>query len=199
MKILIATGNIGKYKEIMEVLDGLPIEFLGLQDFNLKNDVEETGTTHEENAFLKAEYFFQQTGIPTIAEDSGLEVSALKGELGVTTRRWGAGENATDEEWLQHFLQRMENESDRSAVFSCVAAFVDGNTKKSFYGESRGLLAKEPMCEIPKGIPVSALFIPEGKDTVFAAMTKDEKNTVSHRGAAIKQLKNFLIKKYSKN
>ncbi len=192
MKILIATGNIGKYNEIMEVLGDIPLSFVTLEDLQLKNDVEETGITHEENAFIKAEYFHEKTGLPTIAEDSGLEVAALKGELGVTTRRWGAGEHATDEEWLEHFLKRMKKESDRAATFSCVAAFIDKNTRESFHGESRGILTKKPMCPIPKGIPISALFIPEGKTQVFAAMSKEEKNSVSHRGTAMQQLRKYL-------
>ncbi len=191
-KILIATGNQGKFREIMEVLGDLPIEFVTLADLGLVNNVEETGDTYEENAYLKAEAFFAQTGIPTIAEDSGLEVTALRGELGVKTRRWGAGENASDKEWLDFFLRCMETEADRSATFHCVAAFVDGDTRQSFHGSTPGILTKEPQCDIPHGIPVSALFIPEGHSLVYAAMSPTEKNQVSHRGKAMHQLKEFL-------
>jgi len=193
-KILIATGNSGKFKEMMEVLGDIPVQFVSLKDLGFSNDVEESGKTYKENAFLKADYFHKKTGLPTIAEDSGLEVSVLKGELGVTTRRWGVGESASDEEWLGHFLKRMEPESDRSACFYCTAVFVSDDERKSFVGESRGVLAKEPMCEIPKGIPVSALFIPEGKNKAFACMDQHEKNSVSHRGTAMKQLKEFLLR-----
>lgn len=192
MKILIATGNTGKFKEIMEVLSDLPHEFVSLKDLGMNNDVEESGSTYEENAFLKADHFFQKTGIPTIAEDSGLEVSALKGELGVKTRRWGAGEKASDEEWLEYFLNRMESEEDRSAKFICCAVFVLENTRRVFHGESRGVLSEKPLCSVPHGIPVSALFIPVGKDTAFACMSKEEKNSVSHRGNAMRQLREFL-------
>jgi XTP/dITP diphosphohydrolase len=195
MKILIATGNAGKFKEMMEVLSALPHEFVSLKDLGLENDVEETGSTYEENAFLKADYFFRHTGLPTIAEDSGLEVSALKGELGVKTRRWGAGEEASDQEWLEYFLERMQSEKDRSAKFLCCAVFVDSHAREIFQGESRGVLSEKPLCPIPHGIPVSALFIPEGKDTVFACMSQHEKNSVSHRGTAMKKLKEFLEKK----
>ncbi len=193
--ILIATGNKGKYKEMMEVLGDLPFDFVTLADLELENDVAETGETYEANAFLKAEAFFRQTGLPTIAEDSGIEVAALSGELGVKTRRWGAGEKASDEEWLDFFLRRMETESDRSATFHCVAAFVDGDTRTSFHGSTLGILTKEPQCEIPHGIPVSALFIPTGHTKVYAAMSPTEKNQVSHRGKAMHQLKEFLLDK----
>ncbi len=192
-QILIATGNKGKYKEMMEVLGDLPFEFITLDDLDLVNDVEEHGLTYEENAFIKAEAFFKKTGLPTIAEDSGLEVAALVGELGVKTRRWGAGEHATDKKWLDFFCNRMENEVDRSATFHCVAAFVEGATHKAFHGSTPGALTKEPQCEVPHGIPVSALFIPEGHNHVYAAMSHEEKNQVSHRGKAMHQLKEFLI------
>jgi len=195
-KILIATGNVGKYREILEVLGDLPIQFLSLADLNLKNDVAETGETFAENALLKAKTFFEKTKIPTIGEDSGLSVAALAGELGVKTRRWGAGENATDAEWLDFFLKRMAREKNREATFSCAAAFFDGEKSEIFCGETRGKLADAPQCEIPAGIPVSALFVPDGFSKVFAAMSPAEKNAVSHRGKAIFQLKTFLEKNF---
>lgn len=192
-KILLATGNMGKVKEMREVLDTLPVELVTLADLGLKNEVEETATTYEENAFQKADFFFQKTGLPVIAEDSGLEVSALPGELGIKTRRWGAGEQASDEEWLDYFLNRMEAEEDRSATFLCTAVFVaERGIRSVFTGATKGTLTKEPQCPIPKGIPVSALFIPEGKTNVYAAMPPHEKNEVSHRGKAMEALRQFL-------
>ncbi|QQS59119.1 non-canonical purine NTP pyrophosphatase [Candidatus Peregrinibacteria bacterium] len=192
-RILIATGNSGKVREMREVIGDLPAEFITLADLGFTNNVEETGTTYEENAFQKADFFFQKTGFPVIAEDSGLEVSALSGELGVQTRRWGAGEQASDAEWMEHFLKRMEGENDRSATFFCTAVFVaEGNIRSVFTGETKGILAHSPQCLPPKGIPVSALFIPEGKTKVYATMSPEEKNAVSHRGKAMQALKQFL-------
>lgn len=193
-RVLIATGNAGKLREMLEVLDELPIEFVSLCDLKLKNEVEESGSTYKENAFLKADFFHELTGMPVIAEDSGLEVSALTGELGIKTRRWGAGENATDEEWLAYFLNRMETENDRRAVFNCAAAFVSDSAREIFIGKTHGLLTRTPECPIPHGVPASAIFIPEGKAKVFAAMTPSEKNAVSHRGKAMHTLKAFLEK-----
>ncbi|MFA6436577.1 MAG: non-canonical purine NTP pyrophosphatase, partial [Candidatus Gracilibacteria bacterium] len=96
---LIATANLGKFKEIATALESLPYRFLSLKDLGFEGQqVEETGTTHEENARLKAEFFYQKTGVLTLGEDSGLEVEALQGELGLHTRRFGAGEKASDEE-----------------------------------------------------------------------------------------------------
>lgn len=197
-KILIATGNEGKAGEMLEVLSDLPFEFVTLKELGIQNDVEETGLTHEENALLKARYFFEKSGgLPTIGEDSGISVNALSGELGIYTRRWGVGEKASDEEWLAYFLERMQEEQDRSASFFCAAAFIDNNEEKIFTGQTVGVLTKTPQCVIPKGIPVSALFVPEGADKVYACLSKHEKNAISHRGKAMHQLKNFLENYFS--
>lgn len=194
-RILIATGNAGKQKEMLEVLGDLPAEFVSLADLGLKNTVDESGGTYLENAYLKADHFFRMTGLPTIAEDSGLEVNALRGELGIKTRRWGAGENATDAEWLAFFLNRLQTVTDRGAAFHCTAVVVAPGLRESFVGTTSGQLATEPRSEIPHGIPVSAVFVPDGHALVYAAMSPAEKNAVSHRGKAMHQLKAFLRQK----
>ncbi len=84
----------------MEVLEDLPFKFVSLNDEHITEDVEENGETYEENAIIKAEFFGRLTSLPTIADDSGILVDALEGELGVKTRRWGAGAQASDDEWL---------------------------------------------------------------------------------------------------
>lgn len=191
-KILIATGNRGKAKEMLEVLTTIPCEFITLADLNLKNDAVEDGITHEENALKKAWHFYKKTGLPTIGEDSGIEVEVLKNELGIHTRRWGAGENASDEEWLDYFLKRLENEKNRNAKFTCTAAFVFENTQELFTGETKGYLEKEPKCNLPHGIPISAIFVPEGEKDVYANLSINGKNKVSHRGKAMHQLKDYI-------
>ena len=191
-KILIATGNRGKAKEMLEVLSDLPCEFLTLADLDLENDAIEDGITHEENALIKAHHFYDKIGLPTIGEDSGISVDALSGELGIHTRRWGAGENASDEEWLEYFLKRLEKEEDRRASFFCASAFVFNNTEVVFVGETKGRLTKKPMCALPHGIPISALFVPDGESKVYAMLSNEEKNKISHRGKAMHQLKAYL-------
>lgn len=191
-KILIATGNKGKAKEMLEVLSSLPCEFVTLADLNFENDAEEDGVTHEENALKKAYHFYKKTGLPTIGEDSGISVEALKNELGIHTRRWGAGENASDEEWLDYFLKRLESEQNRNAKFTCVAGFVYKDTEELFKGETKGYLEKEPKCELPHGIPISALFVPDGEEKVYANLSVNEKNKISHRGKAMHQLKDYI-------
>lgn len=195
MKLLIATGNEGKFLEIQKFLENIDnLELLSLQDLKISgNDLEETGDTFEENAFQKAEYFFKKTGIPTLADDSGIQIDALKGELGVKTRRWGAGENASDQEWMDFFLNRMKNEKNRNARFFCsICLYFSTNNYHIFSGKSEGQVVQKSSVPLQKGIPLSSYFVPEGKNEVFSFLTKDEKSEISHRGRAMKQVEKFL-------
>lgn len=192
-KILVATHNHGKFRELMEVLHDLPFEFVSLEDESIFEDVEENGETFEANAIIKAEFFAELSGLPTIADDSGLHVDALAGELGVKTRRWGAGPNASDKEWLDYFLDRMATERNRKAEFVSVVAFAFNNNETlTFRGECLGQILDKPSTEIEKGIPLSSVFLPDGKDKVYSAMNKNEKNEISHRGLAIKKCHAYL-------
>lgn len=196
-KILVATHNFGKFKELMEVLDDLPFKFVSLNDEKIVEDVEEHGETFEENAILKAEFFSRLTGLPTIADDSGIHVDALNGELGVKTRRWGAGPKATDEEWLAHFLDKMAKKKNRRAEFvACIAFAHLHNETMTFRGECVGQILDSPQTAIEHGIPLSSVFLPEGKDKVYSAMSKNEKNEISHRGLAIRKCYDYLLKHF---
>jgi XTP/dITP diphosphohydrolase len=215
-QLLIATKNSGKFGEICEVLAGPNLKLLSLKDVGLDDEVEETGETHEANAILKAQYFFKKTGLPTLGEDSGIYVDAFHGELGVKTRRWeGLGE-ATDEEWIDYFLRKMEAvpESERGAKFVCCAAVIlsaplnvipakagicidpclrrDDNLTKIFLGETAGTITRELEAPLIPGIPISSCFRPNGISKVYAALSPREKNAVSHRGKAMHAVKAFL-------
>lgn len=193
MKILIATKNRGKFKEIKEVVDSLPHEFVGLWDLGIEEDFFEGEDTFEGNAMGKARFYNQLSGLPTIADDSGIFVEALAGELGVKTRRWGAGEKASDEDWIKFFISRIADEKNRKAKFVCVAAFYKGqNGEAIFRGETNGILTAELMAPITPGIPISSMFIPEGSDKVYSLLKIEEKNKISHRGKAFKQLFDHL-------
>ena len=197
-KVLIATHNKGKFKELMEVLEDLPYKFVSLNDERIEDDVEENGDTYEENAIIKAEFFGRLTGLPTIADDSGIHVDALNRELGVKTRRWGAGEKADDKEWLDFFLARMNNEKNRRAEFISVVAFYQPDQEtKVFRGDCIGNVLQEPQVKLEHGIPLSAVFLPEGKDKVFSALSKNEKNEISHRGKAVKKCHDYLLKHFA--
>lgn len=199
-KLLIATQNIGKFGEIKEVLGSLPLELyhLKLDHFTnvLNNDnFEEYGSTFEENAELKAMHYHEIIGIPTIGEDSGIIVDALKGELGVKTRRWGAGATASDEEWIEHFMKVMKDipTDKRTARFVCAAAFKDGDGEIAmFRGQTEGIITHDLQAPLKPGIPLSSCFKPKGKTKVYAALSEKEKNQVSHRGKAFHELKRYI-------
>jgi XTP/dITP diphosphohydrolase len=194
-KILIATTNAGKFKELMEVLGDLPFKFVSLTDEHIEGDVDETGNTYEDNAILKARHFGVISGLPTIADDSGIHIDALEGELGVKTRRWGAGAKASDQEWLDFFLERMSRESNKRAEFvSAIALWRPEKEPIVFRGECKGIILDKPQVTLEQGIPLSAVFLADGQNKVFSALSKDEKNAISHRGKAIKKCAEYLLK-----
>lgn len=201
MKILIATKNPGKFEEIVSGLASLRafgVEFVRPSDLGIDDEVEEHGVTHGENAVLKASHFFEKTGLATVGEDSGIHVDAFPGELGVTTRRWGGLEKASDEEWIKYFLKQMKKvpEGSRGAKFVCFSAVIlsskDVVTPHIFSGETRGIITKALEAPLKAGIPISSCFRPEGFDKVYAALTNEEKNRISHRGKAMAKLAEFL-------
>ncbi|MCF7917493.1 non-canonical purine NTP pyrophosphatase [Candidatus Gracilibacteria bacterium] len=195
MKILIATGNEGKKKEMLEVFGKLKfVEWLFLKDFPKCNEPAEHGKTFEENALLKARFFGDRFGIPTIGEDSGLILDAYPEKFGVKTRREIMAK--TDVEWLRIFLEMLESQKNRKATFYSSMAHYDPQTKENHIvlGKCVGQITEFPQAPLEKGIPVSAVFIPDGHDLVYSAMSKHEKNSVSHRGRAAHAIVEFLKK-----
>lgn len=192
MDLLIATQNPGKFKEICELLASLPVNFVSLEGLDIVDAFPEHGESFEENALGKARFYSEKSGLATVADDSGIYVEALEGDLGLKTRRWGVGEQASDEEWLDYFLKRMEQEKNRRARFVCAAAYVGPLGQRVFSGESQGTLLKNPQVPVKPGIPLSSVFLPEGYDKVYAALSDAEKNQVSHRGRAFSQVLHFL-------
>jgi len=194
-KVLVATSNQGKFREMMEVLGTLPYEFVRLDDVGLAGDCHENADTFEGNALIKARYYREKSGLVTIAEDSGILVEALEGELGIKTRRWGAGEKASDQEWIQYFLKRMTEVpfQKRGAKFVCCSAIIDheGN-EHLFRGETSGVITMGLEAPVYAGLPLSSCFKPVGFDKVYSALTVEEKNIVSHRGKAMKQVHDWF-------
>lgn len=197
MKLLIATRNPGKFEEIRAMLGSLEdqgFEFVSLKELGIEAEFEEIGETFESNALGKARFYAQLSGLPTVSDDSGLRVEALVGELGVKTRRWGAGEQASDQEWLDHFMNRMTCESNRAAEFICVAAYVNEEEERSFFGETKGFITEKIEADVKPGIPLSSVFCPEGYARVYSALSLAEKNRLSHRGKAFEALRLHLQK-----
>ena len=197
MKILIATKNSGKFAEIREMLSGLKAEFVSLDDLKITEDFPEHGESFEENALGKARFYSAlcaQTAAnaAVVADDSGIFVETLGDELGLKTRRWGAGHEASDEEWLAHFMEKMAKEKNRKAKFVCAAAYVNGNEEKIFLGETEGVITESVEAPVKAGIPLSSVFKPDGYEKVFAALSLAEKNELSHRGKAFSKVRDFL-------
>lgn len=193
MHLLIATSNAGKIIEIKESLSGLPIIVKSPIDFGITESPHEHGDTFEANAIEKARFYYKKAKIPTLADDSGIIVEALEKELGVHTRRWGAGPKATDKEWIEFFLERMRHEKNKRAHFVCCLALIDENGQETiFHGTCDGVITQELEAGYLPGLPISGCFKPVGYDRVYSAMSTDQKNAISHRGRAVEAFKNHL-------
>lgn len=194
VQLLIGTQNPGKFTEIAQALADLPFTFLRPNHSLLATHSSlESGATFEANAIAKAEYFGTQSGHATVADDSGIIIEALQDELGVHTRRWGAGPDASDEEWIHFFLDRMRKEHNKRAHFVCLLAFRnrDGHTT-TFEGRCSGVVTDMLEADYLPGLPISACFRPDGFSCVFSALKVDQKNSTSHRGRALALLRDHL-------
>ncbi len=190
-KLLLATRNHGKIVEFRRILDAVApgaIELVGLDAFPDLHDVDETGSTFEENALLKAREMSQATGLPAIADDSGLCIDALNGDPGIFSARW-AGTHGNDQANIEKVLGQLKDVPDeqRGAYFICVAALYlpDGRT---FCQEGRfyGTILHSPVGE--NGFGYDPIFAPEGLDISSAQMSSEEKDAVSHRGKALRAI-----------
>jgi len=195
MRILIATKNQGKLNEIQDFFKNLSdVKFTNLFDEKLNFDVEETGITYQQNALLKAESYHKDSFSFTLADDSGIEIPVINHLLGVKTRRFGAGEDASDQKWLDYFLNFFKDYKgqDRVASFKTVICIYDGQKPIFFEGEVKGMIAEKQLCPIKKGIPLSSVFVPDGFDCAMSELTSDQKNSISHRAKALQKAFNFL-------
>ena len=183
MKIIAATKNKNKLREFGEILKGF--EIISQEEAGIDIDVEETGTTFEENSFLKAKAIYDASGIPAIADDSGLCVDALGGEPGVYSARYG-GEGYDDAGRVQLLLKNMKDIPDekRTARFVCAITMVSDDGVITARGECEGRINHAPVGE--NGFGYDPIFYMEEYDKTTAQMTPDEKNAVSHRGKALR-------------
>ena len=193
-KILVATRNAGKIREISTTLQGVSIEWLSLSSFPELPEVLEDGETFEENALKKARVMALATGIAALADDSGLCVDALNGRPGVLSARY-AGAGASDEEKCSRILREMKDipDASRTARFICVLALVDPvGEEKLFKGVCEGRIVREMRGSA--GFGYDPIFYHPESDRTFAEMDRDAKNRVSHRGEALREFRNYLIK-----
>jgi len=197
-ELLIATGNSGKLKEMVSALGNVPFSIKFLPDCpeGVRRDVEETGSTFEENAILKARTYGDRSGLLTLAEDSGLEVAALGGRPGVYSARYAGG---SDEDRYRKLLGELEDvlAEDRGARFRAVVAIYDPKTGAVFItqGNCEGVITYEPMGE--GGFGYDPVFYSNELKKTGAQMTVDEKNTISHRGRAMRAARDILLAEFA--
>ena len=193
MEIIFASNNENKLREIRAKLTNGDIKIVSQKEAGFNLEVEETGTTFEENAILKAEAIFKLTNKPVLAEDGGLEVDELDGAPGVYSHRF-AGENATDEDRRNKILTLLKDVPDekRTARFKCVGCYIDENGEKHiFEGASEGKIGYEAKGN--NGFGYDPIFISEdGAGRTTASMPISFKETYSHRARAVRQLTEFL-------
>ncbi len=188
-KLVLATHNKGKIAEMSDVLKSYVGKVLSAHDITF-SEPEETGTTFAANALLKARSACEETGLPSLADDSGLCVNALNGQPGIYSARW-AGEER-DFEMAMGFLDaKLVDTEDSSAYFIAVLALVFPNGEEHiFEGRCEGNLIWPPSGD--KGFGYDPMFVPEGKRQTFGEMEPDEKRKISHRAKALKELSVFL-------
>lgn len=193
MQILVGTKNAGKVRELENLLAEIPVELQSLDEFENVIEPEETGAGFADNAALKAVYYSEKTGLAALADDSGLEVSALNGAPGVYSARY-AGKDSSNAEKIAKLLEELENSGneDRSARFVCVIVLTNEAGEIIFQAEGicDGKIANEPRGE--NGFGYDPVFIPEGFDETFGELSNDVKSRLSHRARAIEKIIRFL-------
>ncbi len=196
-KIVLASNNPGKVREINQLLSGLDIEVVSQSDFNVP-EVEETGLSFVENALLKARNAARHTNLPALADDSGIEVDALKGAPGIYSARY-AGPGASDEQNLQKLLKDMSALPDapRSARFQCLMVFMqhaDDPTPLICQGTWEGQIIESPRGD--NGFGYDPIFYLPAQKCTSAQLAPERKNALSHRGQALKCLVEKLKKSH---
>ena len=189
LEILIATNNLGKVKEIKDILDSPEIKILTMKDFPPLPKIEEDGKTYQENAFKKARKVSEYTGKICLADDSGLEIDYLRGKPGIYSSRWGN----SDEERINKVLRLLENvpKNKRNAKFVCVVVLVFTDGKIYMVKEEcKGSIIFNPKGE--HGFGYDPIFLVPEYDKTFAELGDKIKNQISHRGKAMRRMINII-------
>jgi XTP/dITP diphosphohydrolase len=190
--LVIATRNPNKAAEIKDLLVDHPIQIKSLDDFGPIPSVEEDGDTFDDNAYKKSSFAAKVLGMPALADDSGLVVEALEGAPGVFSARY-AGEAATDEQRYRKLLAEMEGKTDRKAAFACVISIaVPGGPALTYEARCEGLIAEKPAGQ--NGFGYDPIFYYPPLNKTFAQLTREEKSRVSHRGKALRELRDEFDK-----
>jgi XTP/dITP diphosphohydrolase len=188
MKICFATNNKKKIEEVKSAL-GADFTIVSLEEIGCKEELPETGDTLDHNAFQKARYVKDHYGVDCFADDTGLEVEALDGAPGVYSGRF-AGEPRSDDRNVDLLLSKMQGKENRKARFRTVIALILNGKEHAFEGVAEGEIIHERTGT--GGFGYDPVFVPNGFQKTFAELTLEEKNSISHRGKAVKALADFL-------
>lgn len=192
--IVFATNNRHKLEEVRQLLDS-PLQVHSLAEIGCVEELPETQNTLEGNALQKAQYVFEKFKTPCFADDTGLEVDALKGEPGVYSARF-AGEHKSSDDNINLLLEKLKGQSNRQAQFRCIIVLVEEKGVKFFDGILQGEIIQERVGA--GGFGYDPVFLPTGSDKTLAQMTMEEKNAISHRGIAVRKLVQYLKKNYAR-
>jgi len=187
MELIFASHNENKVNEIRQMLPNF-VQLLSLNDIDFHDEIEETGSTLEENARIKAETIFKMTGKPVFADDSGLFVEALGGAPGVYSARYAGTGNSLDN--IMRLLAELGESENRTAYFMTVFCIINQNGIFYLDGKAEGSITKQPKGS--GGFGYDPVFIPDGFAKTFAEMMPEEKNQISHRYKAVQKLINFV-------
>ena len=191
MKIVLATHNLDKCAEMKEIMGEMPIELLTLNKFSEIGEIIEDGHTLEENALIKARTVHKMTNLAAMADDTGLEVDALSGQPGIYSARY-AGSNCSYSDNINKLLQEMENipREKRTARFRTSIAYVDDNMELTTDGLVEGLITD--VTRGTNGFGYDSVFYLRDQKKTYAELNMDEKNKISHRGKAVKNMQKLL-------
>ena len=191
MKLILASNNKNKVAEFAKILEGTGIEVVPQSEAGCHFEVDETGETFEENAFLKAEAAMRATGLPAVSDDSGLEVDALGGAPGVHSARYTGNPQDTDADRREHLMKNLQGVEHRTARFvsAICCVFPNGDVLRA-RGTCEGSIATYMRGE--NGFGYDCMFIPEGGTRTMSEMSMEEKNVISHRGRALREFARVL-------
>ena len=190
MKLVLASKNAHKLVEMRDILSQLGVEVVLESEVGVDVDVEETGATFEENAFLKARAVMEASGLPAIADDSGLCVDALNGAPGVYSARYAEGEGHDAQANMRKLLHELEGKENRKAQFRTAISLILDGKEYLFEGVIKGEIIKEKRGD--SGFGYDPIFKPEGYEQTFAELGNETKNKISHRALAVQKLCEFL-------
>lgn len=190
-KLLIGTTNKAKFEEYKKLLSDLPMELVNLTDLNIAEVPEETGKTFEENAIIKAKFYYDKSQIPTLVDEGGLEIEALGGEPGVKSRRW-LGREMTDDELITEVMKRMEGQNNRGCRLNVVLALATPFGIVTSDSSVVGVIAENVAEKKVDGYPYRSLMFFPNYDKYYCDLTDQEHEILNHRKHALDKIKDMF-------